>query len=122
VQVQLLQREAELADATSAADSSSKAWRQEQAHLQEAVDEWREKAIKLQDEVSNPSFAEAAFASASCTTCIIGSVLCRGLHVPDNTTDALLPFAVVAVQLEHKHNEALATSKAHSQEVAKLQV
>lgn len=28
----------------------------------------------------------------------------------------------LAVQLEHKHNEALATSKAHSQEVAKLQV
>lgn len=56
MQIQLLQREAELADATSAADRSSKAWRQEQAHLQEAVDEWREKAIELQDEVSDPSW------------------------------------------------------------------
>lgn len=51
-QVQFLQREAELAEATSAAESSSKSWKQEQAHLQEAADEWREKALELQEEVS----------------------------------------------------------------------
>lgn len=48
----MLQREAELAEATSAVDSSSKAWKQEQAHLQEAADEWREKALELQEEVN----------------------------------------------------------------------
>jgi hypothetical protein len=59
VQVKLLHCEVQLADATSAADSSSKAWRQEQAHLHEAVNEWRAKAIELQEEVSDPFVAGA---------------------------------------------------------------
>lgn len=46
-----MQREAELADAVSTADSNSKALGQEQARLQESADRWREKALELQEEV-----------------------------------------------------------------------
>lgn len=61
-QVQLLQREVELAEATTAAEGSSNAWKLEQARLQEAADQWRVKALELQAEVSSSS----SRASASC--------------------------------------------------------
>lgn len=51
LQVQLLQREAELSETAATADSSSRAWAQEQARLQEAANKWREKALELQEEV-----------------------------------------------------------------------
>lgn len=63
-QVQLLQREAELAEATSTAEGSSKAWKLEQARLQEAADQWRAKALELQAEVSSKSYAVGCVHSA----------------------------------------------------------
>lgn len=53
VQVQLLQREAELAEATTAADSRSQLWGKEQQSLQEAASKWRGKALELQEEVNH---------------------------------------------------------------------
>jgi len=53
VQVQLLQRDAELAEAMSTSESSTTAWRQEQQRLQNALEKWREKALEMQEEVRN---------------------------------------------------------------------
>jgi hypothetical protein len=51
LQVQLMQREAELAESTSNAAAGSKAWQLEQARLQETVDKWQGQAVSLQAEV-----------------------------------------------------------------------
>lgn len=107
-QVQLLQREAELAEATSAAEGSSKAWKLEQARLREAADQWRAKALELQAEVSSSS---SSCAAASCVRSAQSWGSTRGCST-----------GVLPLQLEASHNEALTTSKAHSQEVAKMQV
>jgi hypothetical protein len=68
-QVQLLQREAELAEATSSAEGSSKALKLEQARLQEAADQWRAKALELQAEVSSSMSSCVLPLLVVCTIC-----------------------------------------------------
>jgi hypothetical protein len=50
-QMQLMQREAELAEHMSSAGDSSRAWQAERQGLTEVADKWRSKAIELQQEV-----------------------------------------------------------------------
>ena len=76
MQVQLLQREAELAEAISAADSNTKNWTQEHRRLQDASDKWRGKALDLQEEVRSGGMPDVLLDMHSSCRTYVGNAYC----------------------------------------------
>lgn len=146
LQVQLMQREAELAEASSNAAAGSKAWKLEQARLQEAADKWRGQAVSLQAEVRALLGTTLRGRGVTADVCMVicGSGAAAGCYeqlpvacfecracqlAPSHgataftaSHDSQCCCVWVLAQLEAKHNDAVAASKAHSQEMFKLQV